>query len=160
MSNRTLALALLSLALPSAALAGTDWKALIAKDRVQVGSGKMTLESFQLCKVKVPNAQKSSYQVRTYAEAPDDGSVSRDFLVSFESAMSTVMTMSMGAAAAKGTTMDPLKAFDCDPITAPIGKVDLDISLYVTGEGFQMAFTDGTTGKTAQESSTWDQLGK
>lgn len=147
------------LLVPSAALAG-DWKTTISKDRVQIGNGKMTMEEFSLCKVTVPGAKKSAIQMRTYAEAPVNAGISRDFFVSFQSMTQTFMVLTMGSAAAKGTTVDALKALDCDPISAPIGKVDMEINLYMTGDGFQMAVVDGTTGKTSQSSTRWeDALG-
>jgi hypothetical protein len=136
--------------------AGSDLKARIAKDRVQLVDGKMKIEEFELCKVTVPGASKSSIQVRSYAEVPVNAGVSRDFLVSFESVMQTFITMTMGSALAKGSSVDPLKALDCDPITAPIGKVDIELNLYLTADGFQMAVVDGSTGKTTQESRRWE----
>lgn len=151
-----LAAMLVLLAESAPAHAGSDVKARIAKDRVETVDGKMKIEEFELCKVTVPGAKKSSVQIRNYAEVPVDAGVSRDFLVSFESVMQTVMAMGMGAAMAKGSTVDPLKALDCDPISAPIGNVDLELNLYLTADGFQMAVVDESTGKTTQESKRWD----
>ncbi len=147
----------LGLFLPSMATAG-DWKTIISKDRVQVVNGKMTMEEFSLCKVTVPNASKSSLQVRTYAEAPVSAGISRDFLVSYQARTKTFMLLSMGAMLAKGTSVDALKALDCDPIAAPIGKVDLEINLYLTPDGFQLAMVDGSSGKTTQESKRWEDV--
>lgn len=157
---RTLSAAIVLLALTSSALAA-DWKAKLAADRVRLVGGKMVIEEYSLCKNTIPGASKSSLQIKSYAEAPANGPISRDFLVSFESTMQTASIMAMGTALAQGTKIEPLKALDCDEISAPIGKVDLELNLYLTSDGWQMAVVDGSTGKTTQESSGWeDTLGK
>jgi hypothetical protein len=147
---------LLGTMLPTLAFAG-DWKAILSAEKVQVANGKMTMEQFSLCKVTVPGATKSSLQMRTYAEAPVNAGISRDFLVAFQASTRTVMVLTMGSAFSKGTTVDALKALDCDPITAPIGKVDMEINLYMTADGFQMAVVNGATGTTTQESKRWEE---
>jgi hypothetical protein len=149
-------LVLLSVAAPTHAYAGPSAKARIAKDRVQIVDGKMKIEEYRLCKVTVPGAEKSSVQMRTYAEVPLNAGVSRDFFVTTETFVTTYMTMTLGAAMSKGTKVEPFKALDCDPIAAPIGKVDFDVNLYLTADGFQVAFVDGSTGKTSQESKRWE----
>ena len=150
---------LLGTLLPSFAFAA-DWKSLISADRVQIVNGKMTMEEFSLCKILTPGATKTSLQMRNYAEAPVNSGISRDFLVSFQAMTETALVLTMGIEAAKGTKLEPLKAFDCDQIAAPIGKVDVEINLYLTADGFQMAVVDGSTGKTTQESERWeDTLG-
>ena len=47
-----------------------DWRAKLAGDLVTVADGKMKTERFQVCQVKAPGANKSSLQLRSYAEAP------------------------------------------------------------------------------------------
>ena len=145
----------LSLFLPSFASAA-DWKAMIAADRVKVANGKMTLEEYSLCKVTVPGAAKSSIQVRSFAEAPVGAGISRDFFVAFQAMNETFLVLAMGYAVANGTTVDVLRALDCDPIAAPIGKVDIEINVYMTSDGFQLAVVDGTSGETTQESQRWE----
>jgi hypothetical protein len=68
------------------------------------------------------------------------------------------MVTTMGSTFTKGSNVSALKALDCDPIAAPIGKVDLELNLYMTAEGFQAAFVDGSTGKTTQESTRWEDM--
>lgn len=152
-------IALACLASP-VAYAGSGLKDIISKDRVQTVDGKMKIEEYQLCKVTVPGATKSSLQIKSYAEVPINAGISRDFFVSFESVTQTFITLTMGTALAKGTSIEPLKALDCAPISSPIGKVDLEINLYLTADGLQMAIVDGSTGKTTQESSSWEDVGK
>ncbi|MDP2307552.1 MAG: hypothetical protein Q8P18_16110 [Pseudomonadota bacterium] len=158
--NILFATLLVCLAAPRPASAGSDLKARIAKDRVQFVDGKMKIEEFHLCKVTVPGTSKSSLQMRSYAEVPVNAGVSRDFLVSFESGMQALMRITIGAALSKGSKVEPHKALDCDPISAPIGKVDLEVNLYLTADGFQMAFVDASTGTTMQESRRWDDESK
>ncbi len=81
----------LGLFVPSVALAG-DWKTTISQDRVQITNGKMTIEEFSLCKVRAPGAKKSSVQMRTFAEAPVNAGISRDFFVAFHAATRTTST--------------------------------------------------------------------
>lgn len=151
-------LVLLSLLVSSSAHAGVDWKQLIGQDRVKTIGGKMVIEEFQLCKVAVPGAQKSSIQMRSYAEAPINAGISRDFFVSFESAMGMMMQLAFGAELAKGSAVEPLEALDCAPIGAPIGKVDLEINLYLTAEGFQLEVANGANGQSMRESQRWEDL--
>lgn len=142
------------------ALAGGSLKDIIGKDRVQVVDGKMQIVEYDLCKNTVPGAAKSSIQIKSYAEAPVSAGISRDFLVSFESGMQTLVILIMGTAAAKGSAIEPLNAFDCDPISAPIGKVDFELNLYLAADGYQMAIVDGSSGNTSQESKSWDDDSK
>ena len=134
-----------------------DWKSIISSDRVQIANGKMTMEEYSICKVTVPGASTSSLQMRAYTEAPV-GAVSRDFLVSSHAKNRTIMVVGLGIVATKGTSVSALNALDCAPITAPIGKVDLEMNLYLTAEGYQRAFVDGSTGKTTQESKRWEDV--
>ncbi|GDX78550.1 hypothetical protein LBMAG42_03610 [Deltaproteobacteria bacterium] len=149
--------ALPTLLCPHAALAG-DWKAIIAKDMVVVANGKMTMDRYSLCKVKVPGAKKTSVQLRVYAEASESAGISRDFFVSRGQAAQTGIIMFLGAGYAKGTAVSATGALDCHAITAPIGKVDVEVSAYMTGEGVQLAVMDAATGTTAQDVTMWADL--
>ncbi len=144
----------LALSLSTPAAAGTDWKAMIGAESVAIADGKMRIEEYQLCKVNVPGAAKTSMQIRSYTEAPLNAGISRDFVVSFSAITQTVMVMTFGAAAATGTDIEPLKALSCDAITAPIGKVDLEVNLYMTGEGFQLEVV--ADGQSNRQSSRWE----
>lgn len=151
---------MLFLLLATSSPAEAGMKERMQKDRVAVAEGKMKIEDFYVCKVNVPGSKKATIQYRAYAEVPTNAGISRDYFVSFEAMSRVLLITRAGAAMAKGTTVDPLKALDCDGIDAPIGKVDLDISLYLTGDGFQLAVTDGATGKVTQEAKLWADIGK
>ncbi|MDP2313131.1 MAG: hypothetical protein Q8P41_09525 [Pseudomonadota bacterium] len=154
---RFLPLCVLSLAfLASTPAHARDWKKAITSDLVTIADGKMKIERFQVCDVKVPNAAQSSLQVRTYAEAPAGGSISRDFFVSFQTAMTVVFKTIVGQSLAGKSGVGPLDALDCNNIDAPIGKVDMEWNFYTTGEGFQLEMVDNATGKTTRESKTWE----
>ena len=48
-----------------------------------------------------------------------------------------------------------LKAFECDPIDAPIGSVDLEVNLYMTGDGYQFVVVNTADNARVRDSSTW-----
>ncbi|MFN7146361.1 MAG: hypothetical protein ACK4YP_21490 [Myxococcota bacterium] len=148
---------LLTAALPARA---ADWRARVSADIVKFVDGKMKLEHFKVCEVKVPNARKSSLQVRTYAEAPATGAISRDFFVSSHATMSTMMEGILGQQAAGKSGVSPLKALDCKRVDAPIGQVDYDFAFYMTVEGYQIDIKDHVTGESGRESKTWESTFK
>jgi len=133
-----------------------DWKATIAEDQVQITDGKMTMEAFSLCKIGPPGGTRKSMQIRDYVEAPVNAGLSRDFVVSFSTMMQTVLLLGF-AQASSGSAFN-LDNFDCNEIDAPIGTVDFEISIYMTGEGFQFAVTNTGDGTTVRESERWAEV--
>ena len=129
----------------NSAEAGPRWKEVVSSELVQRDGDKFKSERFQVCKVG-----KDSAQMRIYFEFPADGSVSRDFAISFTSMIEGVMFAAM-AAERKGGSEGPM----CNPVKAPIGKVDLDLRFYMTGEGVQFEAVDTKKEKTTRSTTRW-----
>jgi hypothetical protein len=142
--------------LASPAVAGDDWKKTISEDQIEIKDGKMTSESFSLCKIGPPDGNRKSMQIRDYVEAPVDSGLSRDFVVSFSTMMQTILLMGF-AQASSGSAFN-LDNLDCNEINAPIGTVDFEINIYMTGEGFQLAIKNNGDGSTSRESERWEDM--
>ena len=54
----------------------------------------------------------------------------------------------------------PVDNFDCNRLDAPIGTVDLEVNLYMTGEGFQVEFKDTANQKMHRDSKRWADVFK
>lgn len=156
--SRVLLTFVAALTLAASPASADDWKSNLSREFVTVANGKMTSENFQLCKVTVPAAKKSSMQIRSYAEAPASAGISRDFFVGFGTTLNTVTIMAFGEAIAKGSSVKATDALDCDRIEAPIGKVDVEVNLYMTAEGFQYELLESTSGTNKREAKRWEDV--
>jgi len=137
------------------AVAGDDWKKTISEDQIEVKDGKMISESFSLCKLGPPDGDRKSMQIRDYVEAPVDSGLSRDWVVSFSTMMQTIMVLGF-AQASSGDAFN-LDNFDCHEIDAPIGTVDFEFSIYMTGEGFQLEVKNNGDGSVSRDSDRWEE---
>jgi hypothetical protein len=139
--------------LSSAALAqGVDWRAEIGADMVQVVDGKMVYEDYEICGVA---GSGSRMQIKHYAEAPVGAGISRDFFISQAVALNAVVIYGVMAEASGMGIEAFIEAFDCDPISAAIGTVDLELKLFMTADGFQYEVVDTGTGERERASATW-----
>lgn len=144
---RTLKLILAGVLLSSSvAHAQPHWKEMIGRDQVKIAGGKMVSEGYKLCKMA-----NKSFQLRSYAEAPESAGLSRDFFIQFATMMELIPTLALAKASGD---VD----LNCKPITSPIGKVDLELNVYMTGEGFQVEMVQTTSQKTTRHASRWADI--
>ncbi|MGB5540735.1 MAG: hypothetical protein WBO37_11645 [Gammaproteobacteria bacterium] len=117
-----------------------DWKGQLARDLVEIKGERMVIEGYDLCKIGSANIQ-----LRTYSEAPHDGSISRDNFVAITSASIFAYQMALGDA-------------ECKDIKAPIGDVDIEQSIYMTSEGIKQKFRDHRTNTENSTTELWSEL--
>ncbi|MGB0664412.1 MAG: hypothetical protein ACPGMR_11565 [Pontibacterium sp.] len=117
--------ALLALTLASSAHA-FDYKAEMKKDRVIMTEKKMLYSQLQRCK-----DSKNSVQVLITSEAPNDGTMSRDFFIGFTSAREFKIYELV-----KDRMRSSVK---CTPINNPIGEPDVVFNLYLSAEGYKIS---------------------
>ena len=88
------------------------------------------------------------FQVRSHAEAPAGGFISRDkFVVLFVETASS-LRMDFAENLIEGLTpSQALSALRCRRIKEPIGDVDLEVNLHMTSDGMQVEAVDTATGK-------------
>jgi hypothetical protein len=128
--------------------AAQDWKKELASPLVRLAGRKMLIEQHELC--AIPSAQKeqlrpSSLQVKTRSEAPQGKFVSRDNFVAITTAVALNVLAQLGGA-------------ECKTLKAPIGSADLEISIQMTEEGFQVEYHDTRTGQKSRNTTRWEQL--
>ena len=49
-----------------------------------------------------------------------------------------------------------LAAYDSEDLDAPIGRPDLEISIFMTGEGFQVEIRNTITNEVSRITETWE----
>ena len=139
----------------------TDRVSKLLEEAVQFENGKMTIQEFGL--LSFPWAPNEKIQIGFYAEAPESGVVSRDNFVGISSMLQTVFLVgiAMEAKSATGATadlrdMDDLLEFD--ELDEPIGKIDLEINLYMSKGGLQMEFVNTRENRTERNTVTWKEF--
>ncbi|MCB9534494.1 MAG: hypothetical protein H6698_09390 [Myxococcales bacterium] len=153
--TQVLFVAVSSVVAASAAAQSVDWRAEIGADMVRVVDGKMVYEQYEICGVEGGGAR---IQIKYYAEAPTGAGISRDYFISQTVALDTFVVYGSIAEASGLSLSAFLEAFDCDPIGAPIGTVDMELNVYMTGDGFQLEIVDTTTGTRTRSASTWAEV--
>lgn len=125
------------------------WKNEMKQPLLSERDGKYYYENFELCELEPqpgypPRSKKMQFQ--TLAEAPADGSISRDGVVAF--VVATKMKLRSGIASVG-------YRLKCRSLSAPIGELDVVIALVLTTEGFQVQITDRVNDKNWRETRTW-----
>ncbi len=125
-----------------------DWVNLLKKDLVKIESGKFKSVDYTL--LSFPNG--SSLQIQSYAEAPADGTISRDNFVSVFAVVQAELINSMTSEA--GINEDNFKTKTIDEL---IGNPDIIINCYMTKAGIQIEFkTEG--GGTNRITQRWEDM--
>lgn len=127
------------LASAAPALAGDEagWKSELAKDLVTIQGDRMVIEDYEVCK-----AGDASLQWKTRSEAPNDGSISRDNFVALTTVVALEVQHALGDA-------------ECREIDTPIGGVDIEVVVHMTGDGLRQAVTDHRSGETRSDTTLW-----
>ena len=104
-------------------------------------------------------------QYKLYSEAPAEGVISRDNFVAMTTGMQAVILFGMAAEANAryAKTFSELlerseQAFDIEELDEPIGRVDLEISFYLTKGGMQIEYVNTRTGSTNRNTLTWEEV--
>ncbi len=118
---------------------GTDWEEELKSDVVQIVDGKMMMEEYVLIK----GSEESTLQMKIYAEAPTDGSISRDNFIGLSTLLYLPALLEMG---------------EFESIDEPIGNLDVEMNMYMTARGIQIEFKDNINNQTSRETQTWAQV--
>lgn len=111
----------------TAPLNAQEWKAELAKELVTVRDGKLVAEGYDLMKIELAGYQPVQIQIKSYAEAPAMGLMSRDTFVALTTQL-FIMTFLAAYADAYGVPAAQfLEAVDFTELSAPIGTPDVEI---------------------------------
>ncbi len=108
----------------------------------------MLIETHELCQIPSSRSRQqnqSTLQVKTRSEAPQGRLISRDNFVAITTAVAVTVLAQLGGA-------------ECKTLKAPIGNADLEISIQMTTEGFQVEYHDTRTGQKSRNTTRWEQL--
>ncbi len=131
-----------------------DW--VVQKD------GKFVIDRFQLCQVFRPEdlggGVTKPFQVSAHIEAPTDV-ISRDSFVGIGTELALSLRVNFASDIIKGLTpMQALEALQCKQIATPIGTVDLEVDVFMTGDGIQIEIVETATGQKQRETTSWAQV--
>ena len=145
----------LILSIPSI-LNAQDWREKLAADLVVHIDDKMVIEKYSIERIRLPGYAPAEYQVKFYMETPHDGAISRDFFVAFSAYYGITFLQTMLAADYNVTAAAFLAAYESEDLDAPIGTPDLEISIFMTGEGFQLEIRNTLTNQVSRSTETWE----
>ena len=137
----------LILSIPSI-LSAQEWREELRADLVVLRDGKMVIEGYSIERINLPGYAPAEYQVKFYMEAPQDGTISRDFFVGFSTYHGITILQTMLAEGYEVSAAAFLAAYESEDLDAPIGTPDLEVSIFMTGEEFQMEIRNPTTNET------------
>jgi len=133
-----------------------DWREELRADLVVLRDGKMVIEEYSIERISLPGYAPAEYQVKLYMEAPQDGTISRDFFVAFSAYYGITILQTMLAADYNVTAAEFLAAYESEDLDAPIGTPDLEISIVMTGEGVQVEIRNTLTNEVSRSTETWE----
>ena len=135
----------------------------LQSDLVMEQGGQFVIERFTICQLVRPEelggGATDPFQVKSHAEAPASGFISRDRFVLLFAEMASVLRIDFAENLISGLTpSQALAALRCKRITAPIGEVDFEVDLHLTPDGIQVGVVETATGQRTQDTRTWNQL--
>jgi len=152
----TLAISIAAAASPAFAADATE---RLQRDLVQVKDGKFVYDDLSICHLNLPSGPSNKFQIRSRASAPAAGVISRDRFVALVTATEVVLSLGMAEGASGAQTASrALGALDCDPLDAPIGAVDIELTTTMTAEGMQVEVTSTATNKVTRSTRTWQEI--
>ena len=140
-----------------------DWKKELLEEVVEVKNGKMTSLKFGLLSFPWAAKKDKKAQVRLYSEAPSRGIISRDNFVAITTQIQTTIFVGF-AVRAKNINrsevggVNPKSFFDFNELEEPIGKVDIEVNIYMGKEGLQIEFVAPTADEAERKTITWPEL--
>lgn len=133
--------------LSSVSVQATDWEKELAADIVTLDSNKQSLDEYFLMKFKSENGSANNIQVGIHSEGPT-GVISRDNFVGITTMFYTMIIAGMVN----------LAECEFEDLEAPIGKVDIEINLYMTKEGCQIEIHDVNSNQKNKQTTKWSEL--
>jgi hypothetical protein len=130
----------------SIAVAGEPWEKALAGPLVKIVSGQMIYEEYELCRSSADEAPEDSQsiQVKTRGVAPAGSFISRDYFVALVAVLAASQQQEM--------------ADNCKSLGSPIGKADVEISIQMTKDGFQVEYKNARTGQSNAVTSRWQDI--
>ena len=154
---RIVSILALILSIPSI-LNAQDWREELREDLVVHRDDKMVIEEYSMERVNLPGYEPVEFQVKYYMETPHDGAISRDNFVAFSTLLGITVLQTMLAEAFDVSAAEFLAAYDSEDLDAPIGRPDLEISIFMTGEGFQLEIRNTITNEVSRVTETWESM--
>ncbi len=145
----------LILSIPSI-LNAQDWREKLAADLVVHIDDKMVIEKYSIERVNLPGYAPAEFQVKYHMETPHDGAISRDNFVAFSTYMGITVLQAILAEEFNVSAAEFLAAYDSEELDAPIGTPDLEISVVMTGEGYQMEIRNTLTSAVSRVTEMWE----
>ncbi|MDX2128495.1 MAG: hypothetical protein SFU91_05610 [Chloroherpetonaceae bacterium] len=134
---------LLAFCVGSTSLFAQDYQAFLMKDMVAIESGKYKTTGYSI----ITFSDGHTLQVKSYAEAPASGVISRDHFV----ALFSILAHSIGDEFTKGD--EGAKSKDVDEL---IGNPDVVINCFMTKNGIQVEIK--TNQGTNRQTMKWSDL--
>ena len=141
--------------------AETDLTKKLLEEKVVIKDEKMMSLDFGLLSFSfLPDVK---IRVKLYSEAPSDGVISRDNFVAITAL--TQASCLFGIAMDVKKELDPESKidnpdalFDFEELDEPIGRVDLEVNIYMSKGGLLIEFIDKTENKTDRHKMTWQEV--
>jgi hypothetical protein len=127
------------------------------RDLVRVADGLFQYDDLAVCQLRLPGSESPKFQIRSQAQAPSKGVISRDQFVAMITQYELVIGLGLAQARPGVTPVQAAEALHCTPIAAAFGTPDLELRLTITAEGSQLEVTDTATGKKSRSVQTWDE---
>ncbi len=138
-------------------LSAQDWREELREDLVVHRDGKMIIEAYSMERVNLPGYEPLELQVKFYAEVPHDNTISRDKFVGMSSYLLITVLQAMLAETYDVSALEFLQGYDTEDLDAPIGRPDIEISVFMTGEGFQLEIRNTLSGEVRRVTETWEE---
>lgn len=126
-----------------------DWRKELKADVVTVKDGKMTIERAEIFKTE-EEGESVSLQIKLTAECPESAGISRDNFVAF----TMIAYMKYLETVAGG------EAYSTEALESLIGKPDLEISIDMTKDGFQIRGVNNKSGEKENATTKWADIFK
>ena len=148
---------------PALAQSNTSAQARLQSDVVTEQDGKFTIDRFSICQLFRPSelggGASEPFQVKSHMEAAADGFISRDNFLTFSTEIAFQLRVSFAADFILGLTpSEAIGALQCKPLEAPIGKVDLELDVFMTPYGVQVGMLETGSGERDTQTRTWNQM--
>ncbi len=138
-------------------LSAQDWREELREDLVVHRDGKWIIEEYSMERVNLPGYEPLELQVKFYAEVPHDNTISRDKVVGMSSYLLITVLQAMLSETYDVSALEFLQGYDTEDLDAPIGRPDIEISVFMTGEGFQLEIRNTLTGEVRRVTETWEE---